>query len=805
MSGDLFDLSEIISAEDAEDRSSRVKSDVTRDISLLPDLSDPKHKLHNWKEAFDFLAEKQRRISLQDVKTAIRAYPTDADLLLLACFAALFENRPDDCQTYRKRFIRRYVSVPLIELANAIALAQKGAWEPAAGVLDKHHSRSAVHFLPTVIPGGHILTPWAKDWVTRIDREVRRRALTNERQIDKAAAMRASARAAKTARGGAKQPTSLTRSQALEIAATAKPREPGLTRLQASMTVSFDLPKSDLILLPDSDINDERWFALRSEYAHFSLLQGFDELLCLPVLQNVTSYWYQIETVRKVLKQFRGRVLLADEVGLGKTIEAGMVLKEYVLRGMADRILILTPASMVGQWMEEMTTKFGIDFLSSADNQIRRDPASFWKEPRVIASIALARRREHQQILRELPYDIVVVDEAHHLKDRGSTNWKLVDSLQKRFLLLLTATPVQNSLIELFNLLTLLKPGVFKTEREFRTTYVTPGKPRIPANREHMRDLMRDVMIRNTRANVDVRLPSRNAITLKIEPTQEEADCYRDLSNLISEHHRDQTAGRARLGLRHLLSAAGSSSPAAAKAIQRFTESNNVDERWKNLASRYRAISRGAKENTLLDLLRRNPEEKKIVFLRHLDTLASLDALLRKEDIRFERFSGSMSGPEKNGAIERFSKDTPVLLSTESGGEGRNLQFSNTLINFDLPWNPMAIEQRIGRLHRIGQTREVFIFNLAVRNTLEEYLLRILDEKINMFQLVVGEIGAILGEMDGEQDFSEMIFAAWIESTEHERALAFETLGEQVVQATRKYEGIKVLDEHLFGDEFITA
>jgi hypothetical protein len=146
-----------------------------------------------------------------------------------------------------------------------------------------------------------------------------------------------------------------------------------------------------------------------------------------------------------------------------------------------------------------------------------------------------------------------------------------------------------------------------------------------------------------------------------------------------------------------------------------------------------------------------------------------------------------------------------MLLSTESGGEGRNLQFSNTLINFDLPWNPMAIEQRIGRLHRIGQTRDVFIFNLVARGTLEERMLQVLDEKINMFELVVGEIDAILGEMDESTDFAELAFSAWAAATEAGRAEAFDALGERLLDARRQYESVKVLDEELFGEEFVAG
>ncbi len=809
MDGNLFDHRKVESAKDAEKEAPAPEGPAVTRSPSLTELLDAANGLEKWKDAFDARADKRRRIDLQEVKAALRVYPTDPDLLLLACFAALLENRPDDCLTYRKRFIRRYEPDPSCDLAHVIAVAQKGGWELAQSLIDKHETQLMAQLVRTFLPGGNVIAPWARQWLNKIDREVKRRAIANEKAARQAEAARAQARHAKTMMAAAEKAIAIITRHAAQTAPHAQVESANsLLKRSATMSMSFVLPEPNSLILPGTGVEDgrdaEQWFRLRSEFAHLSLLQGFDELLCLPALHDVTSYWYQMETVRKVLKQFRGRVLLADEVGLGKTIEAGMVLKEYVLRGMAERILILTPASMVGQWMEEMTTKFGVDFASTADNLVRRDPASFWSKPRIIASIALARRKDHLEILQSLAYDIVIVDEAHHLKDRASTNWKLVDSLQKRFLLLLTATPVQNSLVELFNLLTLLKPGLFKTEKEFRSTYVTPGKPRIPANRERMRDLMRDVMIRNTRAQVDVRLPARNAITLRVEPAPEEAGCYRDLTSLVSEHHA-HAGGHARLGLRHLLSAAGSSPPAAAKAIQRFIDSSDLDGRWQELAWRYRSIARSAKETALLELLRRNPDEKKIVFLRHLDTLASVDALLRAEGTRFERFSGSMSGPEKDAAIERFAREAPVLLSTESGGEGRNLQFSNTLINFDLPWNPMAIEQRIGRLHRIGQTREVFIFNFAVRNTLEEHLLKILDEKINMFQLVVGEIGAILGEMEGEQDFAEMVFSAWVESTEHGRASAFETLGEQIVRATRNYEGVKALDEHLFGDEFVTA
>ena len=556
---------------------------------------------------------------------------------------------------------------------------------------------------------------------------------------------------------------------------------------------------------------DGRNFSLRERLAHLGLVQGFDELLCLPHLVGVEPFWHQIETVRKVLKQFRGRVLLADEVGLGKTIEAGMVLKEYALRGMAERALILTPASLVGQWREELECKFGLAFATTYDPLLRTDAGAFWDQPRIIASIATARRAEHMTALGQRQLDIVIVDEAHHLRDRASAGWKLVDALNKRFLLLLSATPVQNDLVELYNLLTLLKPGIFKTLKEFRAAYMTPGKPRQPANPDGLRQLMRGAMVRNTRAVVALKLPRRHASTLRVEPAAGEAEAYAALAEAARQLAADGGgAGRQRLVLHHLLGAAGSSPAAAARAATRVAEKHATGNRkeastWNKLAKRFAAVPCGGKEAALIELLQRNPDEKKLVFVQARETLEHLGERLAATGIAFARFDGSLSGPEKDAAIVEFRDHASVLLCTQSGGEGRNIQFCNTLINFDVPWNPMAIEQRIGRIDRIGQNREVFVFNLVTRGTIEEHVLDLLEDKISMFELVVGEVGAILGNLEEEREFPDLVLEAWLESSEAGRDAAFTALGDRLDAARRQHESANELDERLFGQDFETA
>ncbi len=206
----------------------------------------------------------------------------------------------------------------------------------------------------------------------------------------------------------------------------AQPAIPTLERLQVDIPLVVDSDLRPLLAASTGQAEREgSWFILRERFAHLGLAEGFDELLCVPHFKGIEILWYQTETVRKVLKQFRGRVLLADEVGLGKTVEAGMVLKEYLLRG--KRVLVLVPAPLVGQWREELETKFEISCVTTHDPQLREDPERFWAASRIIASLALARRREHVERLLAQSFDLVIVDEAHHLRDRASQSYKLVE------------------------------------------------------------------------------------------------------------------------------------------------------------------------------------------------------------------------------------------------------------------------------------------------------------------------------------------------------------------------------------------
>jgi superfamily II DNA or RNA helicase len=541
--------------------------------------------------------------------------------------------------------------------------------------------------------------------------------------------------------------------------------------------------------------------ALRLRYAELRLQKGFDELLSLGAISNVEHFGYQLDTVRRVLRDFRGRVLLADEVGLGKTIEACLALKEYWMRGLVRKALILTPASLVGQWMDELTERFALTPVA-ADAQIVRRDETFWaREPLVVASLPLARQIAHRDPLSRLEYDLVIVDEAHTLKNRASASWQLVNDLKKRFLLLLSATPVGNNLTELYNLIQLLRPGLLSSEAQFRREYGQIEALSQAGRRDRLRELLREVMVRNTRAHIDIKLPKRIAATIVVRPAPEEANVLDALAAVIRDSYPGATAAdRWRMTMWQMQAGSG---PAALRfGLRDHARRTEAEPFTAVLAALDRIGGRSAKVEALVDLTRRS-QEKMIVFTRFRATLDELEAALTAAGLRVSVFHGGLSSAEKQRAIDAFEDDAAILLSTEVGGEGRNLQFCRTVTNYDLPWNPVTIEQRVGRVHRIGQTQDVYIFNLCLAGSVEERILSILHDKINMFELVAGEVEMILGHLGDDQDFASLVMDAWSSSRSGEDAReTFERLSGRLLEAKSAYQKTSDLDRALFSEDY---
>src|SRR3954452_2397971 len=354
----------------------RAKQSFLPGFADEPDVSGPgKDTRAYWLEQLHPALANLSPNSLPVAEAALRACPVDSALLLMAALAALLAKQPDRAIGFLKRFERRYAANKPTTLLTALALAGKGYAARAWTLLEQDQLLDPNEAIRWFV-GDQAMAGWLVKQLTeiRFDHLRQRPATGSSKKLTTGgkAALRPTPRPIRVA---SKPPES----------AVKPPSIAELPRLEIALDLAFELADPDAIQLSGA-MPDPAWFRLRGELTQLGLVEGFDELLCLPTLQGVEAHWYQIETVRKVLKQYRGRVLLADEVGLGKTVEAGMVLKEYMLRGMAERLLILVPASLVGQWREEMAEKFGIDCATTHDPLLRTDPHAFWRQPRVIAS-----------------------------------------------------------------------------------------------------------------------------------------------------------------------------------------------------------------------------------------------------------------------------------------------------------------------------------------------------------------------------------------------------------------------------------
>ncbi|MGI6034897.1 MAG: DEAD/DEAH box helicase [Limnochordia bacterium] len=492
--------------------------------------------------------------------------------------------------------------------------------------------------------------------------------------------------------------------------------------------------------------------------AHVINAKGWQDLHCPRSLgehwrkAGVVPYPHQLNTLKTVVQQMHGRAILADEVGLGKTIEAGMVLKEYILRGMVHKTLILTPSSLCYQWYNELREKFLITpWLQRTDKDWERAPI-------LIASLDTAKRSPHREIVLSQEYDMLIVDEAHKLKNNRTQNWQLVNSIKKKFCLLLTATPVQNDLKELYNLITLLKPGQLGIYRSFREKFMEDR--RIPKNVGKLRHLLEQTMIRNRRGVEGVYLPNRMVNNQTVELSPEERQLYDGVKEFVQgEYHRCLASGGNPLPLITLQREVCSSFHAAYYTLAKMYESGRVQIRpLLELAS---TIEKGAKLLLLEDLIK-GLGERVLIFTEYRATQEYLRYHLEQAGFITVGFDGSLSPGKKEWIRRQFQEHADIMVSTECGGEGLNFQFCRNVVNFDLPWNPMRLEQRIGRVHRLGQRRDVNIFNLVTLNTIEEHILYLLQEKIGMFEMVVGELDAILAGADGtlEGSLAQILLAS---------------------------------------------
>ena len=590
---------------------------------------------------------------------------------------------------------------------------------------------------------------------------------------------------------------------------------------------------------------------------------------------------HQVAVVHKVISNYPHRFLLCDEVGLGKTIEAGMVLKELRARGGAQRVLAIVPPSIVRQWQFEMKSKFNEAFSVLDTGTVRylqnqgytANPFTF--EENILCSSGWVAIPKWAELCAAVDWDLIIVDEAHHARSHrsGETTrlYQLVRDLAapghfaRRAMLFLTATPMQLDTHELYSLVELLDPALFPSEEHFeRHRMEAPGLSRLAElldrhgfplsdadpdetvlmvarwleldedtarrrltsgskEREALvaeladRHLLSEVMIRNRKSVVGGFMP-RVASRWDVELTDKERTAleaveeYVEYGFQVAEGAGNNTYGFVMVIFQKLMASSiaaieeslskrrervQNAAPERSICDAELAEQLDYDEDENEVAGTIgggspaelvlldRAIDALGRvevdskarvlEEQIFELFDVDSDAKVLLFTQFRGTQRFLAERLSARGWGVNVFHGQMSPREKDSAVERFRNDAgpQVLISTEAGGEGRNFQFCHILVNYDLPWNPMRVEQRIGRVDRIGQEQTVKIFNLWVKDTVEERVLDVLEKRIRVFEETVGGLDPILG--DTESDITKILRIAGQKQGE-----AFEEFGRHV-------------------------
>jgi superfamily II DNA or RNA helicase len=464
---------------------------------------------------------------------------------------------------------------------------------------------------------------------------------------------------------------------------------------------------------------------------------------------------HQLEPALAIVRGRASRVLLADEVGLGKTIQAGLIVSELQALGAADRVLVLAPAGLREQWSAELHERFGLSAAIVDMREARRRAALLpvgWNPwdtvPLAVASIDYAKRPEVLPAIRSCGWDVVIVDEAHGVT-AGSDRHQAVHSLCERaaYVVLITATP-HNGDRRAFESLCRLgahaaAPAdsliIFRRNRDDASLGVRRRVHCLRVNATHSESLMRDRLAQLTAAIRSEHDEPGARLTLSILHKRAmssahslQASILRRVSSLRED---PREGGQLALPLDDGYGELDSSDEAPGWTASGLSDVERERKLLTAVAeSAHQAAARESKlarlERLLSHLSRR--DEPVIVFTEYRDTLLHMQRALQRFSSRIGVLHGGLARDERRLALDAFrSGRRPILLATDAGGEGLNLhQTCRTVVNLELPWNPMRLEQRIGRVDRIGQTRTVHAFNLVAAGSGESELLEHLKARV---------------------------------------------------------------------------
>ncbi len=580
-------------------------------------------------------------------------------------------------------------------------------------------------------------------------------------------------------------------------------------------------PLGSMVSVKFTGVNTQRVNTKVISRAAFECLEVFDPLFAVNC-SLVDPLPHQVEAVYKFLLPLpKIRFLLADDTGAGKTIMTGLLIKELMMRGLVERVLVVTPGGLTKQWQEdEMGVKFNIQFTLVNRALFSSDPNAFHTAPRIVTSIDFLSREDVLNVASNSHWDLIVFDECHKLSayDYGAKQYlslryraAQVLSQQCEHLLLLTATPHRGRKDTFKKLLQLLDEDIFATDevaakriKELEQNGI--NKFFIRRLKEDMRDWQGMPLFKN-----------RHTKTVAYELTPEEKELYDAVTQYLTQKKEEATATKnihVSLALTVLQRRLVSSIYAIKNTLEKrwvalqgivdevhknpnlwnqrhklegfevghideyddledgerdaldgilsdprkfklFTTASSLPEIQKEAAevkrlfgmaqTLYHRKQEEKKFQELQELLRSNGVlengEKLVIFTEHKDTLLYLEERLTKSGgYQVATIHGGKQVDERRTAQAAFAKpETQILIATDAAGEGINLQFCRLLINWDIPWNPNRLEQRMGRIHRYGQKQDVLVFNLVARNTKEGMVLERLLTKLDIIREAMGD------------------------------------------------------------------
>lgn len=552
-----------------------------------------------------------------------------------------------------------------------------------------------------------------------------------------------------------------------------------------SVRSQISIPNGSVVEVEFSKIDEDpeplplHIYMKRMEEKRASLLPGFENLISLE-MSNVERYEHQIRAVEKVLKGMR-RAILADDPGLGKTIEAGLVTKELLMRSLIKSVLVVVPASLLKHWEEEMRSKFGLEFL------VVKDPKDWYRSDMLLSSMELIRKERHIPAILSREYDLLIVDEAHKLRRMRSKTFKVIDLMKKKFFLLLTAMPIQNHIFDLYSLVSLLRPGFLKSPKLFRNRFLIPQKPFLPKDIKGLRAAISEIVIRTRKEEVGSILPPRKVAIYRLDMMEEEMALY----ERILELHRIPEIKAMVPSLQRSFC----SSPSAFLSILRRIGKKVEGEEIERLRDMALEIGTGSKLKALSKIIQEY-EDKFVIFAEHKETVFWIKEFLERIGYKPSIIYGGIGDSSKMEELEGFKKDRRFLICTSSGVEGIELHFCNAMVNFDIPWNPLMIEQRIGKIHRLGQRKDVFIFNLVLSKTIEEDLMDLLFKRLRIFELILGEIDMVLGGIGKGFDVEKAMEEALLSG---EDGWILKEIGRRLEKARSEYERVRELENLTLG------